>query len=545
MSKKTDPIAALFAAVANVRPEAERYGPEEDYGAFLARHTPSAAVLAAQGQAELYTMPRFLIQLFPGGNEKDLAATRASLEGQSYANWQIAGSAEEDFDFVLFLEAGDTLLPDALFCFAEAMNAAPGAELFYADEDVRLPGGERGEPICKPEYGEATQLSYNMIGRPMAAAKALYARAGGMVAADAERSIPAAEYDYTLRCIAKGGEVIHIPRILCTRGARPAEIPATAGMGAVDAYLKATGQEGTTSSGMYAGSFRVRISRQRGGRTAIVIPNRNGADALRRLLESVEEYRAFEAYELIVADGDSRDMRTLRYYDILEKNRAAKIVRAQKTDWASLCNLGAAAAESEALLFLSRDAQVLTPDWLRALREQLGRPGVGAVGGKLMNAQRRILSAGSVAGLCGWWESPYAGEPDDTREVRKNRFINAIRQVSILPGACMMLSAGVFEELGGFDETIPNAGTDVELCMRLYRRGLACVYTPFAALLLHGALPRMEDAPTPAKMRCYDTLRPMLQKGDPFFSPHFDYDSAIPKVCAHPKPPLQCRTYDI
>ena len=191
-------------------------------------------------------------------------------------------------------------------------------------------------------------------------------------------------------------------------------------------------------------------------------------DSLRRLLESIEEYAAFERYELIIADGDSRDPRTLRYYDILEKNKAAKIVRSKKDGFAALCNLGAAEAQSEALLFLCRDAQVLTPDWLRALREQLSRPGVGAAGGKLVSVGRRIVSAGDVAGLCGWLNSPYTGEPDDTSETRKNLFVNTIRRVTMLPGACMMVLSNTFENLNGFDETFSDAGADMDFCCLLY-----------------------------------------------------------------------------
>ncbi len=545
MRKSKDVIAALFAAITERKPVGARYAPEEDYAAFLAGHAAGGETLAAQRGAELHWMPRFLIMLFPGGDAAEAERTRASLAAQSYRNWSFGGEEDRAFDFILFLEAGDALAPDALFCFAETANANPAAEMLYADEDVLRQDGSRFGPACKPEYSEFTQLSYNMLGRPLAVSRALYAASGGVRAAEAEASIPAAEYDYALRCAAKAGCIVRVPRILCSRGKLPGEIPSTAGIRAVDAYLKETGQRGTAATGAFAGSFRVRVPLGRSGRTAIVIPNRNGVDALRRLLESIEEYRAFEHYEIIIADGDSRDPRTLRYYDILEKNKAARIVRSGRDDFAGLCNLGASEAESEALLFLSRDTQVLTPDWLRALREQLSRPGVGAVGGKLVSTGRRILSAGNVAGLCGWWESPYAGEGDGTEETRKNRFINAVRQVALLSGACMMILKSTFEDLAGFDETLSDAGADAELCLRLYRRGLASVYTPFAVLLLHGALSRMEGAPQLARMRCYDTLRPMLQGGDPFYSPHFDYTSPIPRVSAAPKPPLICNDYKV
>ena len=545
MGKNLDAIAALFAAITDRKPPAARYAPDEDYAAFWENHQANAETLAAQRKAELDFMPKFLIKLLSPGDEAQTARTHASLLAQSYANWVFAGSLEQAFDFVLFLDAGDVLTPDALFCFAETIHSDPQAELLYADEDVLLADGTHADPLCKPEYSELTQLSYPMLGRPLVVSRALHLRAGGLVCPDVKADLPSAEYDYALRCAARTEHIVHIPRILCARAKRPDPVPSAAGIASLDAYLKATGQKGSAATGAFAGSFRIRTPFKRNSRTAIIIPNRNHADALRRLLESIEEYEAFERYELILADGGSNDPRTLKYYDILEKNRAATVVRGKAYSFAQLCNLGAEAAHSETLLFLSRDAQVLTPDWLRALREQLSRRGVGAAGGKLSNTARRIVSAGNVPGLCGWLDSPYAGEPDDCAEARKNLFINAIRQVTLLSGACMITEARVFENLNGFDETFADAGADADYCLRLFRRGLACAYTPFAVLLLHGNLPCIADAPAHTRMRCYDTLRPMLASGDPFFSPHFDYCSVVPIVCANPRPPLRCHTYNI
>ena len=42
MGKKTDAIAALFAAITERKPAAVCYAPEEDYGAFWARHAADA-----------------------------------------------------------------------------------------------------------------------------------------------------------------------------------------------------------------------------------------------------------------------------------------------------------------------------------------------------------------------------------------------------------------------------------------------------------------------------------------------------------------------
>ncbi|MBE5784677.1 MAG: glycosyltransferase [Clostridiales bacterium] len=544
MNKKLDAIAALFAAITEKKPAPICFGPEEDHAAFLAANAPSEETLAAQRETELPCKPHFLIRLFPGGSAGDIARTEDSIKAQSYKEWSFLPEAPVDFDFILFLEAGDTLSPDALFRFAKACGASPEADAFYADEDVRLSDGSRGEACCKGVFSAVTVLSYDLLGRPTAVGKSLYAKAGGMQEAE-NMSIPAAEFDYGLRISRYAKKIVHLPYILCTRKKRPLPIPSQAGIRALETHMRKSGISGSASTGIYGGSFRIRPSLPEKEKTAIIIPNRDHADSLRRLLESIEEYEAFERYALFIADADSRDKRTLRYYDILEANKAAKIIRCKEKSFASLANMAAEKANSEALLFLDRSTQVLTPDWLRAMRELLQLPGVGAVGGKLIAPNRRIISAGAAAGLCGWTGTPYQNEPDDTAEARKNLFINSVRQTTLLSGACMMIKTEVFESIHGFDETFREAGADADLCLRLARKGLASVYTPFAALILHGSLPDIAAAGKDTRTRCYDTLRPILSVGDPFFSPNYSCDSFVPMLSPERKPPLSCRKYDV
>lgn len=104
MGKNLDAIAALFAAITDRKPPSTRYAPDENYAAFWESHQANAETLAAQRKAELDFMPKFLIKLLSPGDEAQTARTHASLLAQSYANWAFAGSLEQAFDFVLFLE---------------------------------------------------------------------------------------------------------------------------------------------------------------------------------------------------------------------------------------------------------------------------------------------------------------------------------------------------------------------------------------------------------------------------------------------------------
>lgn len=64
--------------------------------------------------------------------------------------------------------------------------------------------------------------------------------------------------------------------------------------------------------------------------TSIIIPSLNELEPLRRLLESIDRCCMAYRYEIIIADGGSGDGRLLNYYDLLEKNKAARIAKAAR-----------------------------------------------------------------------------------------------------------------------------------------------------------------------------------------------------------------------
>jgi hypothetical protein len=76
-----------------------------------------------------------------------------------------------------------------------------------------------------------------------------------------------------------------------------------------------------------------------------------------------------------------------------------------------------------------------------------------------------------------------------------------VRETSAVTGACLMTRRSVFEEIGGFDETLRVAFNDVDYCLRLREHGYRVIYTPHAELCHHesasrGRLNPEDDAKT-------------------------------------------------
>jgi GT2 family glycosyltransferase len=125
---------------------------------------------------------------------------------------------------------------------------------------------------------------------------------------------------------------------------------------------------------------------------------------------------------------------------------------------------------------------------MRAMVEQAQRPEVGAVGAKLLFSDGRIQHAGVVLGVEGMVGHAFRLVRDDG--AHGCELANVIRDCSAVTAACMMMRRSRFEEVGGFDETLPIDFNDVDLCLRLRQRGYLIVYTPLALLYHHESATR-------------------------------------------------------
>ena len=91
----------------------------------------------------------------------------------------------------------------------------------------------------------------------------------------------------------------------------------------------------------------------------------------------------------------------------------------------------------------------------------------------------------------------------------------------------MMMRKSVFEEVGGFDENMPFAFGDVDLCLRLREKGYLIVYTPFAQLYHHESLTRGYEDTLKKQARFKSEIEyfkkrwgHLLKKGDPYYNPN-------------------------
>jgi GT2 family glycosyltransferase len=385
-------------------------------------------------------------------------------------------------NFVGFLSAGDRLPRNALFEVVRLINQHPDADIVYTDEELKA-GDYYARAFHKPAWSPDLFLSFDYL-RNFLCCRTEAIRAAGVLRGSTEDDI---KYDLLLRMIRRTQRIHHIALILyheqVGKLVSPPLLSAQSSelyVGALQDHLKRSQIDGTVSEGCFPGSFRVRRNLLGDPRVSIIIPTRDKVDLLERCLESIASTTSYRNYEIIVVDNASSDSRTLAYLERLPH----RVIRYPGPfNFSQLNNLAAREAGGNHLLFLNNDTEVIASGWLEAMLEHSQRPEVGAVGAKLLYPDGTIQHAGM--GLKPSHIALHLHRFRGPNEHGYHGLADVIRNLNAVTGACLMTKASLFNEVGGFDETLPLTYNDVDLCLKLRARGYLTVYTPFALLYHH------------------------------------------------------------
>lgn len=156
------------------------------------------------------------------------------------------------------------------------------------------------------------------------------------------------------------------------------------------------------------------------------------------------------------------------------------------------CNLGAAIATGESIIFFNDDVRVRSHDWIDGLIDYLTLDNVAAVGPKLLYEDETIQHAGMVTGVRGLIGTAFHALPEKTNF--HFNLAQCVRNVSALSGALLAVKREVFLEASGFDAlNTPIKHSDVDLCLRFTDLGYNLVYTPHVTMTHIGHLSLRDD----------------------------------------------------
>jgi O-antigen biosynthesis protein len=441
-------------------------------------------------------------------------------KGISAASNQGLGLARGEW--VTFLDHDDVLEPDALFQILRLLQTHPDADLIYSDEDKLTENG-CDAPLFKPDWSPDFLLSYNYVGHLTAVRREIVQKVGGF----RSEFDGAQDYDLFLRVIEQSDRIHHIPRVLyhwrrseassaISVRQKPGQLDAS--RLAIDDHLKRRGEPAHVAVDWRTHAFCIRRELMAAKKISIIIPIRSEPEQLKRGVESLMRATRYPNYEIVGVGSEDMPDKASNYLP----GMAHRLLRFSGAfNDSAVRNFAIQQTDSPWLLFMDGNIEAIEPDWLTIMAEHIQRPEVGAVGGQLLNPNDTIEHAGFVLGVDGIAQSAFHGFPAE--HPGANRQLQVTRNCSAVAGACILTRRDVLQEVGGFDENLPESLADVDLCLKMQRAGYLIVYTPFAKLYWHAPQHDRTDTRGDAIMR--ERWPDVLQR-DPYYNPNLSRERA-------------------
>ncbi len=520
ISRAPQPAAPSVEKTAPIVPKV----PVNRYSAWISEHEPDAAALENQRQASKEFSARLKISLLiPVHNTSAefLDEMFVSVVGQTYDNWEACvvdgGSDRPETietlrrweereprihvqrlaenlgisentnraleaatgDLVACVDHDDLLAPFALYEVARAALEFPEAEIFYSDEDRWSAEGKRHAPFFKPEWSPELLCSSMYIGHLTAYRRSLVDQVGGF----RKEFDLSQDYDFALRATEQAREIHHIPHILYHWREHPESGSAGGKPDARKTNLAALAdamQRRNLPAEVveYPTANRARLKVTPWPRVSVIIPTDSPTRA-QVCLRDLPRSTKYPDLEIVIVTN-SHLLGSLE--GLGTPDAKVRFVPYDKPfNFSEKCNLGAAAATGERLIFFNDDVETAQPGWIQNLIEPLENPEVGAVAPKLLYEGGRIQHAGLVMGVRGLAGTAFHQSMAESTE--HFNLAQSLRDVAALSAACLAMRREDFIRVGGFDAVnTPIAHSDIDLCFKVREAGLRCVYTPYATL---------------------------------------------------------------
>ena len=420
---------------------------------------------------------------------------RAATNGDSRIDFD-PSVVKEKAEIAIVIEGGALPRSHALHVFTDTLRNSPQALLAYSDEDCLCDGDVPKNPWFKPKFSPLLVSQGVLLGR-MLAFRVAGAESAGVLEKLLTDSINVAEFARDFALAQGEKRVLHIPHVLFHDAFAP-PVPIALELDLPEVLPKAS----------------------------IVIPTKDRWDLLGPCLESLwlSDWPT-ELLDVVVVDNGLTDRKTLAMLEKLESERKIRVIRdASQFNWSRLNNLAAHDSDGELLVFLNNDTEVDDPAWLKKLAVHALRPGVGAVGCKLLYPDRTVQHGGVIAGIQG-----VAGHAHLFIQADEGGYCNLANldhEVSAVTGACLAVTRTNFELAGGFNEGFRVAFNDIVFCFTLHTLGLRNVYVSDPLLIHHESKSRgFDDTPEKLALQQAEARRTWgihaaLMREDPFYSPN-------------------------
>ena len=508
---------------------------------FVDQTAPNGQLCLADASDAEHDAVKRIVEEYRAKNQR---IVYKKIENKGIAANTNAAASLATGDYLALADHDDILAPHAMYTMGKAIlqlreRGEPDGFL-YSDEALFSKSIQR--PIVahfKPDYAPDYLLCCNYICHLAVFQKALWDAVGG----ERPECDGSQDHDLFLRLIEQVGGAAHVPQVLyywrvhagSTSGGTEAKpYVAAAAKKALADHLARTGRTGTVEDGLFPSTYRVKWDIEGDPKVSILIPNKDHTDDLEKCLQSIWKKTTWDNYEIIVIENNSTDPATFAYYEkAKQRYDGLKVVTYPEKgfNFSGINNFGRKAAAGDYLLLLNNDVEVRNGDWLTELLRQCAHKGGAAIcGAMLYYPDETLQHAGVITGLGG-----YAGHSHKYKQKGGSGYlfrIATVQDFSAVTGACLLVKASVYDEVGGLDEQFAVAFNDVDFCLRVRDAGCRIAWTPYAELTHYESKSRGGDEKDPAKAARFAAEQQRLYTihgkenilDDPYYNPNLTRD---------------------
>ena len=508
---------------------------------FVDQTAPNGQLCLADASDAEHDAVKRIVEEYQAKNQR---IVYKKIENKGIAANTNAAASLATGDYLALADHDDILAPHAMYTMGKAIlqlreRGEPDGFL-YSDEALFSKSIQR--PIVahfKPDYAPDYLLCCNYICHLAVFQKALWDAVGG----ERPECDGSQDHDLFLRLIEQVGGAAHVPQVLyywrvhagSTSGGTEAKpYVAAAAKKALADHLARTGRTGRVEDGLFPSTYRVKWDIEGDPKVSILIPNKDHTDDLEKCLQSIWKKTTWDNYEIIVIENNSTDPATFAYYEkAKQRYDGLKVVTYPEKgfNFSGINNFGRKAAAGDYLLLLNNDVEVRNGDWLTELLRQCAHKGGAAIcGAMLYYPDETLQHAGVITGLGG-----YAGHSHKYKQKGGSGYlfrIATVQDFSAVTGACLLVKASVYDEVGGLDEQFAVAFNDVDFCLRVRDAGCRIAWTPYAELTHYESKSRGGDEKDPAKAARFAAEQQRLYAihgkenilDDPYYNPNLTRD---------------------
>ena len=403
------------------------------------------------------------------------------LDGTSVAECYQQALERSTGEVVVVLDPHDRLADGAIAALMDAL-ATPNIAVAYGDHDEIAEDGRLVLPHYKPDFSPERLRHHDYIHHVAVERSALIGAGGFQPAAGT-----AWGYDALLRLAELGAPFAHVTQITHHEAAASSVrlVAPADGVRCVQEHCDRSGVAAVVGAGTPPGTYRLRRRPSVSPRVSVVIPTRGGTrpvwgvprcfvvDAVRSLVDR-STYPDLEF--VVVYDGVTPEP-VLRALRRAAGERLVLVRYDEPFNFSHKINVGVAASSGELVLILNDDTELREPASVETMVAHLDDPTVGMVGPKLLFADGTIQDGGHVyhehllPGLVGW--------PGDGPG--PHQLLVVEREVSGVTAAAALVRRTDYDEVGGFDESLPVNFNDVDFSLKMRATGRRTIWTPEAS----------------------------------------------------------------